>query len=131
MTKPVSKRKHMSNPNTTHCPSNAQGPDSPEGPESAIPQPCPHRYLRTSCSRTSSQLRFSRVLKRLRETMQSWGEAEGRGERGVTIRALYPPRCLPNGNIPASPHNPSPTNHSYKNNVSRTWHIKVIQVLNK
>lgn len=38
MAKPGSNRKHMRNPNTTHCPSNAQGPESSG---SAIPQPCP------------------------------------------------------------------------------------------
>lgn len=90
--------KHMSNPNTTHLPSNAQGPEGPDGSGSAIPQPCPHRYLRTSCSRTSSQLRFSRVLKRLRETMQSWGVGE---EGGSHHKSSLPPRCLPNGNPPS------------------------------
>ena len=74
MAKPGFKRTHTGNPDATHHPSHAQGPEGPEGSGSAIPQPCPRRYLRTSCSRTSSQLRFSRVLKRLRETMQSWGK---------------------------------------------------------
>ena len=82
MAKPGFKRTCTSNPHATHHPSSAQGTDSPEGSGSAIPQPCPNSYLRTSCSRTSSQLRFRRVLKRLKDTMQSWG---GGREEGVEM----------------------------------------------
>ena len=36
-------------------------------------------YLSTSWSMTSSQLRLSSVLKRLKDTMQSWGQVGGEG----------------------------------------------------
>lgn len=53
----------------------------PQAPSAPHPGPC---YLSTSCSITSSQLRLSRVRKRLRDTMHSWeqcGASEGQQSR--------------------------------------------------
>lgn len=124
MAKPGSKRKLINNPSTAHGPSNAQALRALGSSRPAIPQPCPNRYLRTSCSRTSSQLRFRRVLKRLRETMQSWGV----GEEGGSHRKSSLPSIYPMGTT--HPTAPGPTNHSQRT-VHKVWHITVIQVLNK
>lgn len=60
----------------------------PWPPSAPQPGPC---YLSTSCSITSSQLRLSRVRKRLRDTMHNWGQCRVSEGQQSGQRQCHPP----------------------------------------